>query len=973
MKHAIRCTVGRFLYSVGLSAFALLAPATVAQEFYVLPIAREGTATVAISSDIGRAYITDGGQRGKGGVAGVHLDDKPLLEFLAGKGVRELVITCSHPHADHIGGLRDLVRDPKILEFQRVVFVDSGFTVESDSAAQSLYRTFDDYWTPGQLRRAGSDRPPTEYRCADRANAFGDLSSPVHSVYVSNFVYEPRPGDGHPHGHTVFTEYTISAAGQRFVVVDPDDAEDWLIERWCTAKAVELDSGRLPSGWRIGLLLGPHHGSATSSIEPFLNQTFGPRSIVFTTIPGNRYFHPSPANVLDAMEAIGIDNVHFSGVGKPLVVGPEGVRVRNTRLSRPNTFRQFLDRPVRESLRKLAQQQTRMAVSGDRSRSARSKLKRLESDAEAALRLKKLMLEGASGEIDVEWSGVLESGTGDFRSRAQKLSAELERLNSTIASGGSVAPSPSPMQPLQQSSTSVGTSGGGTRGGGPRASESAAPRRSSPISRTGSTGGARLTRFARSLSIPPVFGGIIIGNRPAEAPGGVCCPRIYVEDGVVCIGLVSDIAETENEYAYCDLTGPELWAAYHFVQPTAEMREEFELDSEECSLVGMQEKFEATGLFSERTIWSFALHPAIANSVTAIDAMQADMLLAESRAPWLAELLAEKEPPRTTTYQWFDEQARISLSDGEVVVDPANEPQTTILRARFWHEKQPAWLTKDDVASIDREIERRFGLAAKAAALDSTTEYLAHVTTLQLSQLTKELLASKVTALDAEARQVLSGWHERAAVMRAAVERATADAAGIAIMRDLASPVRAVEEVLKEASQVTLPSWIKDQGMPAGMAILRRVRGVLAGSRRNGEHDDLPYFRVQAAFEGVVEAMSIGEAPDDIDLVLHRMDAWARANQLDNTNAFRLGRLLWKIRKEVNAELSVEVSTVVPEVSAFCYWRVPALQRLDRFARGVALLNWIKSWNGELPELPTGVEQAGVRVPPLFDSDNLPQ
>ena len=90
-----------------LSALELFCGLANAQEMRMLPLQQEGQASVTVDELSRTAFVVDLGKSGGGDK--VLINNKPLLEFLSvEKKVENFVIACSHPHADHMGGI---VRD----------------------------------------------------------------------------------------------------------------------------------------------------------------------------------------------------------------------------------------------------------------------------------------------------------------------------------------------------------------------------------------------------------------------------------------------------------------------------------------------------------------------------------------------------------------------------------------------------------------------------------------------------------------------------------------------------------------------------------------------------------------------------------------------------------------------------------------------------------------------------------------------
>ena len=141
------------------------------------------------------------------------------------------------------------------------------------------------------------------------------------------------------------------------------------------------------------------------------------------------------------------------------------------------------------------------------------------------------------------------------------------------------------------------------------------------------------------------FGGVIIGNLPdrrSDAPIGAQIsvrydlPKITIRarsrDGKVSSGV------------YDDMTLTELWCAYRYVEPTPEMLAKFGNSLHSCGVVGITN--------NEGGAWSFGVHPAIANTLLARDAMRLDMAIANKEdGPGSFRSL---ELPDFETYQWYD-------------------------------------------------------------------------------------------------------------------------------------------------------------------------------------------------------------------------------------------------------------------------------------------------------------------------------
>src|SRR5207244_1021896 len=90
-----------------------LAQPLAAQNAFVLHLDREGSATVILAEKDRVAFISDGG-RSQGGITDAAVNRDRVLELLRKHHIKTLVVTCSHPHADHLDGLVALLTDPAL-------------------------------------------------------------------------------------------------------------------------------------------------------------------------------------------------------------------------------------------------------------------------------------------------------------------------------------------------------------------------------------------------------------------------------------------------------------------------------------------------------------------------------------------------------------------------------------------------------------------------------------------------------------------------------------------------------------------------------------------------------------------------------------------------------------------------------------------------------------------------------------------
>jgi hypothetical protein len=321
--------IARLLRSILLAAPALLPIPALAQEAVILDLKGPGTAAVYLSRGDRTAYITDGGKGGNRGLMGATLDGKPVLDAILDRGFDRLVIICSHPHSDHLDGLVAMVqsermRDPRIRE---VHFVDSGYP-----RGASLHDIYE-----GSRSRGAGPGPPASYHSADNADAFEGLRREGANVVASNFRYEAE-GKAHPHGRCIIAQYELRNSGRSERIVDFDDAESNLVARWRDWATAD------PANRRPDTILLPHHGSLHTEIGPLLDPRIRPRRAIVTVNPENQYRHPGPAILRKVIEALGKENVFFTGESGNLAFDERGLDPRADLAGHKLDYERFLQK-----------------------------------------------------------------------------------------------------------------------------------------------------------------------------------------------------------------------------------------------------------------------------------------------------------------------------------------------------------------------------------------------------------------------------------------------------------------------------------------------------------------------------------------------------------------------------------------------------------------------------------------------------
>ena len=197
------------------------------QEARYLSLKGPGTASVFWAEGFKTAYITDSGRYVGAADPELKLSaedatyNQGVLAFLRKKGVDNLVITCSHPHADHMDGLKQMIeKDPKIFEFETIYFVDSDHPKDDKKGVTGLEEVFK---TARDKLKPPKSPKVVERISATKKDAFGIIAENLKiqkdeaPLLVSNFEYDPKdiPASedeekDHPHGRCVITHYTTT-------------------------------------------------------------------------------------------------------------------------------------------------------------------------------------------------------------------------------------------------------------------------------------------------------------------------------------------------------------------------------------------------------------------------------------------------------------------------------------------------------------------------------------------------------------------------------------------------------------------------------------------------------------------------------------------------------------------------------------------------------------------------------------------
>ncbi len=211
----------------------------------------------------GETILIDSGDRGS-----------PTVDLLRKYGASQIdLIIATHPHSDHIGEMRDVMRAFKVAEFW-----DSGFNHPTRTYGDMLQEIKDrgiKFATPkrGDLRR------------------FGEVL-----LEVLNPSEDLR--DDNPNNASVVIKLTFG--GKRFLFTgDAEMAESGKPSAWAQMIAAEK------SELRADLLKAAHHGSSNGTTREVLDFV-RPSIVTISCAAGNDYHHPHPKVIRMFEEARGL-------------------------------------------------------------------------------------------------------------------------------------------------------------------------------------------------------------------------------------------------------------------------------------------------------------------------------------------------------------------------------------------------------------------------------------------------------------------------------------------------------------------------------------------------------------------------------------------------------------------------------------------------------------------------------------------
>lgn len=229
--------------------------------------------------------LIDGGPNDKGSY---------VVNYLEKQGVKDLdLVVATHPHADHIGGIDDVLRKFKVLQI-----VDSGAKPASASSANTNYQK------------------ALKEEIAQKATYTPDKNMKITSGDLTLEVVEAGDGFEELNDESVIVKVTLGTFSALFTGDAEANVEKILLSKFGKTDWLNVD-----------LFKAAHHGSRTSNTLEFLKAT-SPAYVVISSGKDNDYGHPH-AEALSSYSSVKakVYNTAESGVvtvetdGKTISVG----------------------------------------------------------------------------------------------------------------------------------------------------------------------------------------------------------------------------------------------------------------------------------------------------------------------------------------------------------------------------------------------------------------------------------------------------------------------------------------------------------------------------------------------------------------------------------------------------------------------------------------------------------------------------
>jgi beta-lactamase superfamily II metal-dependent hydrolase len=315
-QRILSATILVFIFTTGIFAGDLT----------YFPLSREGQASVTYDEQNNWGIIVDYGGEKDGKVPLTAEFDK-----LKERKIKKLFILCSHPHADHLQGIRDFFKQvkeekyrlPKTLE--EIVVIDDGI-----SSPYSLVKEI-------KASIAAHSKISVTYKPANGRNAFEKYYLPTDKMYIQTIPYEIS-NQKSKHGRAIITFFNLDG----YKHLDFDDAESAVVRK-------AVDTLKRQGITKINSYTPPHHGSEYHNNDPIFE--LNPETVIFTVNKENRHGHPSAPVLKGCMDRFKPENVIFTGSEHPVVISSKGLIETHHTASQTDSYTFFVQ-PNEERLKK---------------------------------------------------------------------------------------------------------------------------------------------------------------------------------------------------------------------------------------------------------------------------------------------------------------------------------------------------------------------------------------------------------------------------------------------------------------------------------------------------------------------------------------------------------------------------------------------------------------------------------------------
>ncbi len=205
------------------------------------------------------------------------------------------VVVATHPDADHIGGLNDVLGRYKVdLFMESGVISDTSFYKELESRILNLE-------SKGRIKKMEA-----------RSGMIVDFGGGVFFEILYP-IYDTEGMESNSAsivGRLVYGENSFMLTGD-----SPKNIEEYLVSLECRGQPLMCPGPKgLPSALKSNVLKAGHHGSKTSTSEAFVGAV-APEYAVISAGKDNRYGHPHQ-EVLDTLEKFNVQVLNTADLGR---------------------------------------------------------------------------------------------------------------------------------------------------------------------------------------------------------------------------------------------------------------------------------------------------------------------------------------------------------------------------------------------------------------------------------------------------------------------------------------------------------------------------------------------------------------------------------------------------------------------------------------------------------------------------------